>query len=76
MAAALTAPTTDDKPLTSYEELLLLFHDATKPAEEFRCGAEMEKFGVFADGRHVPYDGDSGVLAILAELATGAGWKP
>jgi glutamate--cysteine ligase len=46
-----------------------------KPADQFRCGAEMEKFGVFADGRHVPYDGADGVLAILAELARDAGWK-
>jgi glutamate--cysteine ligase len=75
MAAAVTPADLDDKPLTSYEDLLSLFRGATKPQEQFRCGAEMEKFGVFADGTHVPYDGDAGVLALLADLAATAGWK-
>lgn len=75
MATAVTSPILDEKPLTSYEELLSLFHEAMKPAEDFRCGAEMEKFGVFADGTHVPYDGENGVVAILAELAANAGWR-
>lgn len=72
----MTSSTLDEKPLTSYDELLSLFYDAMKPAAEFRCGAEMEKFGVFSDGRHVPYDGPDGVLAILAELAEARGWTP
>ena len=32
MANAVSAPTTDDKPITSYDELLSLFHAAIKPA--------------------------------------------
>lgn len=74
MANAVSLESKSDKPLTTYDELLSLFHDAIKPAEQFRCGAEMEKFGVFADGRHVPYDGDDGVLSILNELARDKGW--
>ena len=74
MANAVSAPTTDDKPITSYDELLSLFHAAIKPASEFRCGAEMEKFGVFEDGSPVPYDGERGVHAIMEELATTQGW--
>lgn len=74
MANAVSAPTTDDKPITSYDELLSLFHAAIKPASEFRCGAEMEKFGVFADGTPVPYEGEHGVRAIMEELAASQGW--
>jgi glutamate--cysteine ligase len=67
--------TPNDKPIASYDDLLSLFHSAIKPTSEFRCGAEMEKFGVFEDGTPVPYEGDSGVRAILEELST-KGWKP
>lgn len=74
MSNAVSLESKSDKPLTTYDELLSLFHGATKPAEQFRCGAEMEKFGVFGGGRHVPYDGDEGVLAILSELAKDRGW--
>lgn len=35
----------------------------------------MEKFGVYGDGTPIPYEGDSGVHAILEELAA-RGWKP
>lgn len=74
MASAVTAETLSDKPITSYDELLSLFHAAVKPASEFRVGAEMEKFGVYEDGTPVPYEGDAGVRALLAELAT-KGWN-
>lgn len=76
MANAVSAPTTDDKPITSYDELLSLFHAAIKPVSEFRCGAEMEKFGVLADGSPVPYDGEHGVVEIMKELASTQGWTP
>ena len=75
MASAVTSPIDDDKPITSYDELLSLFHAAVKPAAEFRIGAEMEKFGVFASGDPIPYEGDVGVLAILRELAETKGWR-
>lgn len=65
----------NDKPISSYDELLSLFHAAVKPPSEFRVGAEMEKFGVFPDGSPVTYEGESGVRAILEELST-KGWTP
>lgn len=74
MVSAVTAETLSDKPITSYDELLSLFHAAVKPASEFRVGAEMEKFGVYEDGTPVPYEGDAGVRALLAELAS-KGWN-
>lgn len=63
------------KPITSYDELLSLFHESVKPREQFRIGAEMEKFGVFETGEPVAYDGDSGVAALMTELAANSGWK-
>ena len=72
----MSLPTDDDKPIASYDELLALFHDAIKPPSEHRVGAEMEKFGVFSDGRPVTYDGDQGVLALMKELAATKGWTP
>ncbi|MFO0736565.1 MAG: glutamate-cysteine ligase family protein [Labilithrix sp.] len=65
----------NDKPIVSYDDLLSIFHAAIKPASEFRCGAEMEKPGVFADGRPVPYEGDVSVRAILEDLSK-QGWTP
>lgn len=75
MASALTVETLNDKPIGSYDDLLSIFHSAIKPASEFRCGAEMEKPGVFADGRPLPYEGDVSVRAILEDL-TKKGWTP
>jgi len=77
MANAVTTPNaTDEKPISSYDELLSLFHAAIKPPAEYRVGAEMEKFGVLANGTPVPYDGEHGVSAIMRELAATKGWKP
>ena len=69
MATAVTVDSSSDKPIASYDELLALFHDAIKPASQFRVGAEMEKFGVYDDGTPLPYEGDVGVRAVLEELA-------
>jgi glutamate--cysteine ligase len=77
MATAVTADKQadkSDKPITSYDELLSLFHEAVKPKAEYRVGAEMEKFGVFDDGSPLPYEGEKGVRAILEELAATKGW--
>jgi len=75
MANAVTADDTTEKPITTYEELLSIFHEAIKPVERFRVGAEMEKFGVFSNGNPIQYDGDNGVLALMKELAATKGWK-
>lgn len=69
------ADPTDDRPLTSYEQLLEPFVSAIKPPSAFLCGAEAEKFGVFADFAHLPYEGvgRGGVADVLEDLAT-RGW--
>ena len=44
------APADDHKaqPLSSLDQLLIPFYEAMKPPEQFRIGAEAEKFGVDA----------------------------
>src|SRR5688572_6060420 len=76
MATAVSAGMLNDKPVSSYDDLLSIFHGAIKPREQFRVGAEMEKFGVYDDGTPVPYEGDRGVRTLLGELATKSGWQP
>ena len=63
-------------PLTR-DDLFRPFHDAMKPREAWRIGAEAEKFAV--DGATLapmPYDGDRGVVAILRGLVERYGWVP
>lgn len=70
MAAAIA----DDRPL-GFEDLVAWFAAGAKPAAEFRVGAEHEKF-VFRQADHgpVPYDGPSGIRALMEGLMR-FGWK-
>ncbi|MFO1013148.1 MAG: glutamate--cysteine ligase [Caulobacteraceae bacterium] len=71
----MAATVTDNRPLT-FEDLVGWFDAGSKPASEFRVGAEHEKF-VFRLGSHapVPYDGPDGIRALL-EGMTRFGWQP
>jgi glutamate--cysteine ligase len=61
----------------SYEDLFHPFHGAMKPPSAWRVGAEAEKFGVYrASGEALPYEGDKGVVGVLAGLAARFGWSP
>ncbi len=63
-------------PIKDFDDLLVLFHETEKPADQYRIGAEMEKPGVFAGtAAPLPYDGDKSVLRVLEELETNHGWK-
>jgi glutamate--cysteine ligase len=64
-------PTSDEAPLAGQRDLLVPFHAAEKSAQ--KIGAEMEKFGVRADGTPIQYDGRDGVSVFLADLAR-KGW--
>ncbi|MCL2723371.1 MAG: glutamate-cysteine ligase family protein [Polyangiaceae bacterium] len=68
------SPGQDEKPISSYDELLSPFHAAIKPPSAFRCGAEMEKFGVLSNGVPIGYEGSHGVRALMEELAANKGW--
>jgi glutamate--cysteine ligase len=66
-----------DQPITSLDQLLVPFHEAIKPPERYRIGAEAEKFGVdAATGAPLAYEGDRSVLAVLEHLVERHGWTP
>lgn len=78
MAEVAEATTNDRAPeiLTSIDDLLFPFHEAIKPEERFRIGAEAEKFGVDATtGAALPYEGERSVLTVLQALVERHGWK-
>ena len=64
----------DDRPLT-FEDLIAWFDKGSKPQDQWRVGAEHEKF-VFRLGTHepVPYE-PNGIKALLDGM-TRFGWKP
>jgi glutamate--cysteine ligase len=69
----------DDRPLT-FEDLVAWFDKGSKPKDQWRVGAEHEKF-VFRLGTHepVPYDPPSpeqGGIKALLEGLTRFGWQP
>ena len=67
---------TDDRPLT-LDDLAGYFAKGCKPRSEFRVGAEHEKFGFrHADRLPPPYEGDSGVHALMLGLQQRFGWEP
>ena len=60
----------------SSDDLFLPFHDAIKPRDRWRIGAEAEKFGVAMPGvTAVPYEGERSVTAVLRAFEQ-RGWKP
>jgi glutamate--cysteine ligase len=63
-------------PVRTMDDLLAPFHDAMKPRDRFRIGTEAEKCGVYLDGSPVPFAGERGVGAVLADLAAHHGWAP
>lgn len=69
-------PPAPSEPLKHPEQLLAPFEAAYKPPSEFRVGTEAEKFGLLPDRSPVPFEGTSGVGAVLASLADRFGWEP
>jgi glutamate--cysteine ligase len=71
-----TPSSANDVPVRALEELEQVFHDAEKPRDRYRIGAEAEKFGVDARTLEpIPYAGRSSVLAIFDRLEAKHGWK-
>jgi len=63
------------QPLTTQDQLLIPFHEAMKPIERHRIGAEAEKFGVDAvTGAALPYEGERSVCTVLQALIDRHGW--
>jgi glutamate--cysteine ligase len=64
-----------EAPLRDESELELVFVRACKPREQWRVGAEAEKFGVDAKtGAPLHYPGERGVEGILRTLMDRHGW--
>src|SRR5262245_47473893 len=69
-AAASAEPVTE-------ADLVEYFHAAGKPPDEWRVGAEFEKFAVRrGPGRPLGYDEPGGIRDVLAALADRFGWEP
>jgi glutamate--cysteine ligase len=71
-----TPSSANDVPVRSIDELEQVFHDAEKPSERHRIGAEAEKFGV--DTRTlepIPYAGPISIIAIFDRLVEKHGWS-
>ena len=68
---------TDATPIKSRDELVAYLEAGNKPKEDWRIGTEHEKFGFnHADLSPVPYEGPSGIRAILEGLRDMLGWEP
>ncbi len=69
------ADTVDDAPPLTFEDLVGWFAEGEKPPEQFRVGAEHEKF-VFrtTEDAPVPYEGPAGIHALLEGMKR-FGWE-
>ncbi|MBX3251799.1 MAG: glutamate--cysteine ligase [Myxococcales bacterium] len=64
------------RPIESMDDLLVPFFASEKPRGAWQIGTEAEKFGVFADGATLPFEGERSVATVLARLAERHGWVP
>jgi glutamate--cysteine ligase len=64
-------------PITSRDELVATLSAGCKPPQDWRIGTEHEKF-VFntADRSPVPYDGPTGIKALMQSMISCCGWQP
>ncbi len=71
-----TPTSADDAPVRAIDDLEQIFHDAEKPRERHRVGAEAEKFGVDARTLEpIPYLGPRSITAIFERLREQHGWS-
>ncbi|MGO8263997.1 glutamate--cysteine ligase, partial [Rhizobium ruizarguesonis] len=69
--------TTDQTPLSSFQDLTDYIAAGNKPRERFRIGTEHDKFSFFrADNSPVPYFGDASISALLTGLQKKSGCEP
>jgi glutamate--cysteine ligase len=66
-----------NQPVESKAELVEYLASGCKPESNWKLGTEHEKFGyTLNDLRPLPYEGHSGIHAILSGLADQFGWNP
>ena len=69
--------TLDNTPIEDRAELARYLAGGEKPREKFRIGTEHEKFAFTLEGhRPVPYEGESGIGAVLTRMQALTGWDP
>jgi glutamate--cysteine ligase len=73
--AATSDSTPNDRPIRDLDELSAIFSAAEKPVDQFRIGAEAEKFAIRGDGAPLQYEGAEGVVGVFDALAD-FGWEP
>lgn len=67
----------DDTPIRSDDDLVEIFYSSERPRDDWRIGAEAEKFGVdAASGAPLAYSGERGVTRVMHALADAGGWQP
>src|SRR5688572_27155892 len=63
-------------PIESKADLIAHLAAGSKPRSEWRIGTEHEKFGFrTSDLSPLPYDGDTGIAAVLDSLRERFGWR-
>jgi len=68
---------TDERAIESRDQLAGWLEDGCKPSTGWRIGTEHEKFGFhLGDLTPIPYEGPSGVRALLEGLHQRFGWAP
>jgi len=72
-----TLPSSSHEPVTDQRQLVAYMAGGSKPRSEWRIGTEHEKF-VVSRGEHrpVPYEGPSGIAAMLGGFIDRFGWQP
>jgi glutamate--cysteine ligase len=66
-----------EPPVESQQELVAYLEAGSKPKDDWRIGTEHEKFGFHkADLTPVPYEGASGIEALLNEMSKRFDWAP
>ena len=64
-------------PIDTKDQLVAYLEAGNKPPADWRIGTEHEKFGFHtADLTPVPYEGPSGISALLQEMCTRYRWEP
>ena len=72
-----TLPSSSLEPVTEKSQLVAYAAGGSKPRSEWRIGTEHEKFVVSRDGHQpVPYEGPSGIKAMLDGFTARFGWQP
>src|SRR5438876_158269 len=65
-------------PIGDTGDLVAILRAAEKPRAQWRVGVEHEKIGMIAGKDPLPYEGQSGIRAVLQSLAarSGGAWEP